>query len=229
METIVITGANRGIGLELTRLFLNEGKRVVAGCRKPEAATALEALASAALQVRQLDVADAASMDAFCKALGGQTIDVLINNAGVWGGPHQGSADMDYPQWLHTLTVNTLAPFRLATTLLPNLKQAQRPRIVTVSSQMGAFNLKEMGFGSYAYRSSKAAVSKVMQVLALELEQDGVIVCPVHPGWVRTDMGGPNAQISVAESAAGLFKLITSLTREHSGRFWTWDGREHPW
>ena len=102
------------------------------------------------------------------------------------------------------------------------------PRIVTLSSQMGAFG-RELGSGRYAYRSSKTAVSKVMQVLANELRARGVIVCPVHPGWVKTDMGGAAAEISPEESAAGLHRLIEGLTLEQSGRFWTWDGREHVW
>jgi len=228
METIVITGASRGIGLELTRLFLQAGKHVVAGCRQPQKAEALRKLAGK-LDVVQLDVAVASEVAALGKTLNGKTVDVLINNAGVWGGPHQGLADMDYAEWLRTLEINTLAPLRVAATLLPNLKRATRPRIVTVSSQMGAFSITGMGAGMYGYRSSKAAVSKVMQTLAEELTPDGIIVCPVHPGWVRTDMGGPNAQLSVEESAGGLFRLIENLRPEQSGRFWRWDGSEHPW
>lgn len=228
METIIISGANRGIGLELTRLFLQAGKRVVAGCRKPDKAEALRKLGGK-LEVVQLDVGDGASVAAFARHLADQAVDVLINNAGVWGGPKQGIADMDYAEWSRTLEINTVAPFRMAAALLPNLKLGTRPRIVTVSSQMGAFNLKGMGVGSYAYRSSKAAVSKVMQVLAEELAADGIIVCPVHPGWVRTDMGGAHAEISAEESAGGLFTLIEGLTLAQSGRFWRWDGSEHPW
>jgi NAD(P)-dependent dehydrogenase (short-subunit alcohol dehydrogenase family) len=156
-------------------------------------------------------------------------VDVLLNNAGVYGGQRQGLQDMDYADWLRTFEINTLAPLRLAASLLPNLLQAQQPRIVTVSSQMGAFNVAGMGTGLYAYRSSKAAVSKVMQTLAEELKADGVIVCVVHPGWVRTDMGGAQATLSVEESGGGLFRLIEALTPEQSGRFWRWDGSEHPW
>jgi NAD(P)-dependent dehydrogenase (short-subunit alcohol dehydrogenase family) len=134
---------------------------------------------------------------------------------------------MDYAEWLRTLEVNALAPFRLATALLPNLRLARRPRVVALSSQMGS--LHRQSVGAFAYRSSKAALNKVMQVLALELSADGIVVCPVHPGWVRTDMGGASADISAPESAAGLAQLIDALTPAQSGRFWTWDGREHPW
>jgi NAD(P)-dependent dehydrogenase (short-subunit alcohol dehydrogenase family) len=228
METIVITGANRGIGLELTRLYLLAGKHVIAGCRLPHKAEALRKLGGK-LEVVQLDVSSAAEVADFGTALKGEPVDVLINNAGVWGGPRQGIADMDYAEWLKTFETNTLAPLHLSSVLLPNLKKAKHPRIVTVSSQMGAFNIKGMGVGMYGYRSSKAAVSKVMQTLAEELAPDGIIVVPVHPGWVRTDMGGPNAQLSVEESASGLFRLIENLTPVQSGRFWRWDGTEHPW
>lgn len=231
METIVISGANRGIGLELVRRFLLAGKHVVAGCRHPDHAEELRDLADTGgrLQILQLDVGDAGSVATFSKALKGQVVDVLVNNAGISGGKHQSLNDMDYAAWLHTFEINTLAPFRLASTLLPNLKLSRRARIVTVSSQMGAFAMAEMGVGHYAYCSAKTAVSRTMQLLATELKADGIIVCPVHPGWVRTDMGGPNAEISVEESGGGLFRLIENLTLAQSGRFWRWDGSEHPW
>ena len=125
------------------------------------------------------------------------------------------------------MRINTIAPMEITQGLLPSLRRSQRPRVITISSQIGALELS--GAGWHAYRSSKAAVNKVMQVIAQELRSDGIIVCPVHPGWVQTDMGGPTADLSVEDSASGLFDLITSMTIDHSGRFWTWDGREHPW
>jgi len=229
MNTILISGASRGIGLELTRHFLNLDWQVIATCRNPELALPLQSLSSnPGLRIMPLEVTSAESIRHLAQTLQGQPLDVLVNNAGVMGGDQQGLANMDPTAWLHTFAVNTIAPFQLSTALLPNLLQAELPRIITISSQMGAFGL-EMGSGSYAYRSSKSAVSKVMQVMAQELRDQGVVVCPVHPGWVRTDMGGPNAQISPAESAAGLAALINKLTLAESGRFWTWDGREHVW
>lgn len=227
MQTIVITGANRGIGLGLVRCFAAAGHHVIAACRQPDTASALRQI-SGSIEILPLDVADAVSIAAFAAAVGTRKVDVLINNAGVMGGDKQGFKDMDYDAWLRTFQINTLAPFRLTSLLLPNLKQATNARVVTVSSQMGAFGL-DMGFGTYAYRSSKSAVSKVMQVLANELRADNIVVCPVHPGWVKTDMGGANAQIPVEQSANGLFQLISNLTMAQSGRFWTWDGREHVW
>jgi NAD(P)-dependent dehydrogenase (short-subunit alcohol dehydrogenase family) len=230
METVVITGANRGIGLALAHSFASSGVQVLAACRDPDKASALQALkkSSGKIEILSLDVGDAKSVAAFARTVGNRTVDVLINNAGVMGGDNQDSGNMDYAEWLHTFDINTLAPFRVTMALLPALKRSSRARIITVSSQMGAFGLP-MGYGRYAYRSSKAAVSKVMQVLAEELKSDGIIVCPVHPGWVQTDMGGPQAQISPAASAEGLHKLINGLTLEQSGRFWTWEGREHVW
>jgi len=129
---------------------------------------------------------------------------------------------MDYAGWLEAFKVNTLGPYRVSTALVAHLSRSSNPRIVTLSSQMGS--LSRQSTGSYGYRSSKAAVNKVMQVLALELRDKGIIVCPVHPGWVRTEMGGGEADISVEESAQGLVSLIDRLTMEHSGRFWTWSG-----
>ncbi len=228
METFLITGANRGIGLELTQQLLDSGRRVIATCRNP--ASAAELLASSsngALRVLPLDVSDAGSVSELAGRLADEVIDVLVNNAGILGGDHQSVDDMDYAAWLEAFQVNAMAPFRIATSLRRNLILAERPRIVTLSSQMGALALEDRGF--IAYRSSKAAVNKVMQVLALEFADDGIIVCPVHPGWVRTDMGGPHADISTKESAAGLIALIDSLQPDQTGRFWTWDGREHPW
>lgn len=228
METILITGANRGIGLELTKRFLAAGNKVIATCRHPEHYPELVDFAnSPSLAVCPLEVTDNRSVNHLCSELGEQTIDVLINNAGIMGGNHQSIDDMDYSAWIEAFEVNTIAPFRLITALQDNLQRSKRPRAVTLSSQMGSLNRKSKG--SFAYRSSKAAVNKVMQVMSMELEAMGIVVCPVHPGWVRTDMGGDAADISVEESGAGLIKLIDSLTMAHSGRFWTWQGEEHPW
>lgn len=226
METVLITGANRGIGLELSKRSLDSGKHVIATCRQPDTAIELKALIEPS-HIHQLEVTDEADVDRLARSLSGQTIDVLINNAGIMGSERQSIDDMDYAAWLEAFNVNTLAPFRLIVALRDNLKNAMRPRAVTISSQMGSLNRKSKG--SHAYRSSKAAVNKVMQVLSMELESDGIIVCPVHPGWVRTDMGGSAADISVEESGEGLFRLIDSMTMEHTGRFWTWEGKEHPW
>jgi len=227
-RTVVITGANRGIGLELVHNYVQSGAHVIAGVRDPSAAIELRNLAlEFPIRILELDVANGTSVSNFCRAIGDEKIDGLINNAGILGGDRQSISDMDYEAWSETIEVNTIAPFRLSIALLDNLKRAKAPRIVTLTSQMGALSRRRLG--SFAYSSSKAAANKMMQVLALELEAYGIIACPVHPGWVRTEMGGPAAALSVEESAKGLFALIEGLTLEQSGRFWTWDGTEHGW
>lgn len=228
MEIVLITGTNRGIGLGLVQRYLELGNEVLATCRSPANAAELNNLACDKLEVLALDVADEASVARVRQQLQDRTIDILINNAGVMGGEHQSLEDMDYRAWLNAFAVNTLAPFRVITALRENLRRSQRPRVVSISSQMGSLH-RDSSPGFYAYRSSKAALNKVMQLLALELKEDGIVACPLHPGWVRTDMGGSGADISVDESTRGIVALISSLTMEHSGRFWTWDGREHPW
>ena len=228
MQRVLVTGSSRGIGLELCRHFLAQGERVIATCRQPDKADLLGELAvNPNLQILALEVADPASVDRLVASLNGSVVDVLVNNAGIMGGEHQSMEDMDYLAWQEAFEVNTMAPFRLTTALLDNLLLAERPRVVTLSSQMGA--LHRQSTGAFAYRSSKAAVNKVMQVLALELQSRGVAVCPVHPGWVRTDMGGDGADISVEECVSGLATFINGMSMEHSGRFWTWEGKEHPW
>lgn len=228
METVVITGANRGIGLGLVQEFLANNTHVIAACRHPEEAAALRELAQgAALEILPLDVADDTSITNFIDSLAGKPIDILINNAGTLGGDTQSVTNMDYAAWTQAFAVNTIAPFRLSVGLLANLQQSPRPRIISVSSQMGS--LAGHSTGHYAYRSSKAALNKVMKTLAKDLEPSGVLVCPIHPGWVKTDMGGSNAQITVAQSAAGIYRLIDTLTAAKSGHFLAWDSEELPW
>lgn len=226
METVVITGASRGIGLELTRQFIEAGFAVVASYRgKPSAE--LEALSCVQLTLLELEVTSQSSIDQFARMLDQRSIDVVINNAGVIGADEQSMQSIDAQQWLDTLAVNTVAPLMVSRALLPMMKQSNNPRIITVSSQMGSLNPDSTGM--YAYRSSKAAVNKVMQVLAVELKAQGVIVCPLHPGWVKTDMGGEEADITAQESAAGILKLVQQVTLEQSGTFFTWQGEVHDW
>lgn len=230
MNTVVITGTNRGIGLELVRQYADARDMVIACCRRPNEAEDLKAVTvgkEGRVSIHQLDVADAKSIAALRDHIGDTPIDILINNAGTMGGDTQRAFEMDYDAWQETFAVNTIGPFRVIEALKDAISKSSAPKIVTVSSQMGALNLK--GTGSYAYRSSKAAVNKVMQVLAEDLRPDGIIVIPVHPGWVQTDMGGPNAEISTEESASGLRKLIAGLTLAESGQFFNWNGTPHEW
>ncbi|MRI34034.1 Short chain dehydrogenase [Endozoicomonas sp. OPT23] len=227
-ETAVITGANRGLGLEFVRQMLNSGYKVIATCRQPDDAEELYQLAgSGSLTVLPLEVDDPHSVDSFIKAMDEQPVDILVNNAGVMGAPAQDIDNMEVNLWLKLLRVNTIAPFELTTRLLPNLRMSDRPRVIAMSSQMGALNSNGEGF--YAYRSSKAALNKVMQTLAIQLAKEHIIVCPVLPGWVQTDMGGKDADISVDESVKGMMRLLENLSLEQSGQFLTWHGTQHTW
>lgn len=230
MNTVLITGSNRGIGLELVRQYAEAGDTVIACCRNPNDAKDLNALVVGKenrVSVHQLDVADPKSINALRAHISDKTVDILINNAGSMGGDTQSAFEMDYDAWQDALAVNTIGPFRVIEALIEAIRKSAAPKIITISSQMGALNLK--GTGSYAYRSSKAAVNKVMQVLAEDLKPEGIIAIPVHPGWVQTDMGGPNAEITAQESAAGLRKLIAGLTLAESGQFFNWNGMPHVW
>jgi len=225
-DTLLITGANRGIGLDLTRTSLGRGHRVIAACRRPEGADELSALASEHLEIVALDVGDDASISALVAALGGRSVDALINNAGRMK-REPGVDGIDREDWLHTFAINAIAPLRVATALKPNLLRSRRARVLTVSSQMGS--LERAGTGDVAYRSSKAAVNMAMRCLADEWSADGITVCTVHPGWVRSDMGGAGADLSTAESAADLVALLERLTPADTGRFLNHDGASMPW
>ncbi|MDC7785332.1 SDR family oxidoreductase [Rhodoplanes sp. TEM] len=229
MTTFLITGASRGIGLGLVERLAARGDRVLACARDP-AAPDLAALAgrhSDLITPHRLDVGDPDSVATLAAALDGQPIDVLINNAGIRGPDRQSALDMDFDGFAQALAINTLAPLRVAQALLPNLRRGERPRIVTVSSIMG--QLTGGGAGDVAYRTSKAAVNKVMQGLAAELRPAGVTVVVVHPGWVKTDMGGKGAALTVAQSTRGLVALIDALTVEQTGGFYNHDGQPLEW
>ena len=229
MTTVLITGANRGIGLELTRRYAAAGNDVLACCRAPADAAKLNALATADHHVRVcgVHVADAASVVALKAEVGNTPIDVLINNAGMQGPKRQSLTEMDYDGWTETFAVNTMAPLRVLQTFRTNLAAGTHPKAVTITSQLGALAL-DMPMG-YAYCASKAAVNKVMRLASIELAKDRIAVALIHPGWVRTDMGGPQAQIGVEESAAGIVSVIEHLTLEHTGCFKKWNGETHPW
>ncbi len=230
MTTILITGANRGIGLEFVRQYAADGAIIHACIRDPHKADVLNELAAQFknVTVHKLEVTDAQQVAALATALKDAAIDVLINNAGIYGGDHQSFLDIDYDAWEETLAINTMAPLRMIQAFYPHLKKAARPaKIITISSMMGS--LARNAAGNYIYRSSKTAVNKIMQLVALDVAKDGIIACPVHPGWVRTDMGGAGADIDVSESVSGLRKLIAGLKQEDSGKFWQWNGQPHEW
>ena len=227
--SVVITGANRGIGLELVSQYLADDWQVYACCRRPELATQLAGLAlNSTLSIHQLDVANPESVKKLSLALLEQPIDLLINNAGIYGGERQSFGDIDYDQWKQVLDVNTLGPYRVSTALANQVGNSERRLMVNVSSAMGSIERYTTG-GHYIYRSSKAALNMVTVNLAHDLRSRGITVLSVHPGWVRTDMGGSSADISTQTSAAGLRQLISNSTIDDSGRFFSWDGSALPW
>jgi NAD(P)-dependent dehydrogenase (short-subunit alcohol dehydrogenase family) len=231
MATVLITGANRGIGFEMTKLYAAAGNRVLACCRAPAKAEKLGALAAQQKSVVPLavEIARAESVEALRKEVGDQAIDILINNAGQAGPPFQKQslANMDYEGWLDTFNVNTLAPFRMLQAFRSNLAAGKDPKAITITSQMGAIGLDMIAM--YAYCSSKAAVNKVMRMASFELKKEGITVALIHPGYVRTDMGGPNAEIDPDESARGIVDTIAKLTLAETGCFKKWNGETHVW
>lgn len=221
MATVVITGGNRGIGRQLARLYAEAGHDVVIGVRNPDGAGGLP------VETLTLDVGDDTSVAAFAEALKGRAVDILINNAGFGGPERQSSHDTDFAGFLDTLNINTLGPLRVTQALLPNLRQAGTAKVAIISSGMGSLDSTEPDM--IAYRASKAAVNKVAQCLATDLVGDGIAIASLHPGWVRTDMGGPSADLAPEESARGLKDVIDGLSVATTGHFWNYDGSFLPW
>jgi NAD(P)-dependent dehydrogenase (short-subunit alcohol dehydrogenase family) len=227
VTTFLITGANRGIGLALTDALIARGDRVIATVRDPfKVPDLLRTAPRDQMVLLGMDVRDGRAVTRAAESLR-EPVDVLINNAGILGPERQAALDMDFEGFADTLAVNTLAPLRVAQAFLPQLKQSHSPRILTISSQMGA--LSGSSSGSVAYRASKAALNKLMQCLATDLKPMGITVAVAHPGWVQTDMGGAGADITPEASAAGLVALADRLTLEDTGQFFRWDGSIHPW
>lgn len=234
--TWLITGANRGIGLECVRQVTAAGDKVVAVARDPGSATQLTALASAqpGLRIEQADMDDRASIDALAERLKGTGIDIVFNNAGLYGGSwdngshRQSATSMDYALWEQIMRVNVMAPFQMIQTLLPNLLLGQRKLVLNMSSDLGSITNNLQG-QSYAYRSSKAALNMVTKGLSVELAGDGVTVVAMAPGWTQTDLGGEQAHWSVQDSVAHQRKVISGLTAADNGRFVNLLGEDVPW
>lgn len=228
MATVLITGTSRGIGIEFTKQYAEDGWQVIACCRDPERALALQSLAKlhTNIQLVDLDVADFAQIDTVATQLKDTPIDVLINNAGVY--PESSFNDTDFQDWSTAFKINSMAPFKMTQAFLPNLMNGKLKKVATLSSKMGSIDDNTSG-GSYIYRTSKVAVNMVMKSLSLDLVYRGIAVGILHPGWVITDMGGPNGLIDAKTSVTGLRRVINNLTLENSGRFIAYDGKEITW
>ena len=231
MPSVLITGSNRGLGLEFATQYLAANWQVYATCRQPESAEALQALAHSRkerLEILAMDVTSAPTIAQAAAAMRGRTIDVLLNGAGIIGKPGQRTGKVDYANWAQVLDVNTMGPLRVTEALLENVARSDRKLVVTITSGLGSLADNTSG-GAIAYRSSKAAVNMVMRSVALDVGERGVASVVVNPGWVRTDMGGANATLTPAESVSALRKVIETLGMQQSGKFFNYDGREYPW
>jgi NAD(P)-dependent dehydrogenase (short-subunit alcohol dehydrogenase family) len=225
---VLITGANRGIGLEFARQYAEAGWKVIACCRDLKQAADLQELADTYPDIKAypLDVADFAAIEALAENLKGVKIDVLINNAGVY--PHSDLNHADPEQWLHAFKVNSMAPFKMAAAFTSHIAASRLKKLVTLSSKMGSLDDNTSG-GSYIYRTSKVAANMVMKSLAIDLQAFGISVAVLHPGWVQTEMGGLGALIDTRASVSGLRKVIEHLNLDNTGRFIAYDGKVINW
>lgn len=227
-KVVVVTGANRGLGLEFCRQYLEEGYKIFACCRSPETSQDLMSLKQSAgekLETVPLDVTNPAHITNLKYTLQGQSVDILINNAGIYG-ERLPFGEVDAEEWRRVLEVNTIAPLMLVQELADLVPAGGK--VILMSSKMGSNGDNTSG-GSYIYRSSKSALNAVGKSLAHDLADKGISVAVCHPGWVRTRMGGPNGLIDVETSIAGLRKVIDELNLENAGRFMNYDGSVIPW
>ena len=230
-STYFITGCNRGLGLEFVQQLLARGQRVIATCRDIATATDLTALTlkhSGQLSLVEMDVSDEASMREAVALLNDEAIDVFINNAGVYGPRDANFGNVDGPAMAEVLYTNAVAPVLLTQLLIDNVRKGSGKKLVYVSSKMGSIADNGRG-GSYIYRSSKTALNSVVKSLALDFAPEGIAAATLHPGWVRTDMGGPNGLIDAPESVSGMLNVIDGLSVANTGQFFSYDGSTIAW
>ena len=229
MPTALVTGCNRGLGFEFARQLAGHGWRVHACCRQPEKARKLKGLDPGDGEIvrHRLDVTDGLQLAGLGRELADEPIDLLINNAGIFG-PRGGFGKIAYEDWLQVFNVNTLAPMRVAETFARHLERAESPRLLNISSKLGSIQVNESS-GAHLYRSSKAALNMVTKCLSIDLAGRGVIVAAVHPGHVATDMGGREAAMAPADSVAGMLAMSARLTQADTGGFYGYDGTPLPW
>jgi len=222
--TVLITGANRGIGLELARQYAKADWHVIGTARTRDSADALVATGA---DVIQLDVTDKSSVDRLARDLDNQPIDILINNAGIqplmWT-----LAEIDFDEFTRALNVNTVGPVRVVHALLSSLRSGTLRTIINVTSNLGSITANTDG-GFYGYRESKAALNMFTKTLAAELGPEGFICAAIHPGWVRTDLGGGDAPLDVRQSVESIRRVIKSLSQADNGSFWSYAGTQMKW
>ena len=223
-KTILITGANRGLGLALAQHYQAANWRVLPTCRRPQDAHALQNIG---LEPLPLNVSDEASIKSLSKMLEGQSVDILFSNAGIFGPRGLGVGTLTSDVWLEVMRVNAVAPALVAQALVDNVAQSEEKLMAFVSSDLAS--LTNTSGGETIYRSSKAALNMTVGTLAKDLAPRGVRTVALSPGWVRTDMGGPNASLSAEESVSGIKAVLDTLTWEQSGGFLKYDGTSLAW
>ena len=231
MHTILITGANRGLGLEFARQYAEQGWRVLACCRNPQSADELNLIQTEhaeTVHVYPLDVSNLNAIEKLAQQLNDVSIDVLLNNAGTYGSPNHSFGQVDYQDWSRTFLINTIAPMKMAETFIKHVTASQMKKMIFLTSKMGSQEDNTSG-GSYIYRSSKSALNAVVKSLSIDFKPLGVSVLILHPGWVKTDMGGPHALISAEQSVKSIRELIQGLTLDGSGLFLDYQGNIIPW
>lgn len=228
---VLITGANRGIGLEMVKYAMEQGWRVFACCRNPHNADKLfniAKLSNGQISVHIADMLELSTLQALSYELRNDPIDMLINNAGIYGSDKNKFGNVDVDSWLQTFQINSIAPLKMVEAFVGQLDMGKRKLAACMSSKMGS--MADNGYGSsYIYRSSKAALNAVVKSLSIDLKDQGIISVALHPGWVKTDMGGPDAEITTRECVEQLFNHLAALTIEDSGRFIDIDGSDVPW
>jgi len=236
VNTILITGANRGLGLEFTRQYLTDGWRVMAASRQPGEELERLTVAHEALSLHSLDVSDHRQIEALADELRDQPLDVLLNNAGFFGtvgfadGGFEAQAfgNSDFDDWARVYRVNVMGPMKMAEAFVEQVAASTQRKIVTLTSMLGSMGLNDIG-GLYAYRSSKAAVNAVMHSMSIDLRKRGILAAAIHPGWARTGMGGPQAELDSETAVRGVRAVIANLNEEDLGRVTAYSGEALPY
>ena len=228
MSTVLITGANRGLGYEFVKQYSENGFEVLACCRNKNNAKELKELAETSnkIKVYELDVGNVKAIKSLSQQLQNEKIDVLINNAGIYRSSTVGN--INYDEWIESFKVNTIAPYQIVENFLNQIINSDLKKVVSITSKMGSIDDNTSG-GSYIYRSSKTALNSMMRCLTHDLKNQGVATLTLHPGWVRTDMGGPGGWIDSFESVQGMIKQIDKLTIDDSGNYLDYAGKSINW
>jgi len=230
MARILITGANRGLGLEFVERYLESGDDVIATYRNEESSFDLIKMSNdrSNLKLLELDVSSNKSLNSFAENLGDSPIDIFINNAGVYGPRNSSFGNVDEENWIPAIKINAIAPILLTQLIIKNIRSGADKKLIYITSKMGSID-DNKGGGAYVYRSSKTALNAIVKSLSVDLKNEKIAVALIHPGWVKTDMGGPNALIDKDTSVTGMTEVISNLDISSTGNFYNYDGTVIPW